>query len=142
MASVQFNKSFSDYDTGHEVTNEHDNSTELGNIWNKADDKKFGKVIAGKQVLRREASLAYFTLQSQKKFVIADSKDEGDNNSIFKSNIGTNHLLSNQLIPRQIVRSEISSFLTDIFGANTFLPPKIFHDLKKEKDLPELSNIL
>ena len=50
-ASVWFDESFSYYDTGHEVIDKEDDGAELGDVWNEADDKEFGKVMAGKQVV-------------------------------------------------------------------------------------------
>lgn len=41
-----------------------------------------------------------------------------------------------------VISNKIWSFLIDISRANTFLPLETFHDLKKEKNLPGLSNIL
>lgn len=141
-ASVRFDESFSYYDTGHEITDEDDDGAELGDVWNEADDKEFGKVIVGKQVVGRDATLAHSTPQSQKGSVVADSEEEGDNNSLSESAIDNDHPLPNQPMPPPAVPSEIPSPLTDISGANTLLPPETFHDSEEEEDLPGSPNTL
>lgn len=141
-ASFRFNKGFNYYDTSHEVEDKDDNGAELGDVWNEADDEKFGKVMDGKQVVGRDAILACSNLQSQEGSIVADSKEKGDNNSLPESAIDNNHPLPNQPMPPPAIPSEISSPLTDISGANTSLPSETFHDPEEEEDLPESPNTL
>lgn len=98
--------------------------------------------MAEKQVLKRDATLAHFTTQSQKRFVVADSEEKRDKNSFPKSAIDNNHPLPNQPIPPPTISSKILSPLTKISGINILLPPRTYHDLKEEKDFLELSNTL
>ena len=51
--------------------------------------------MAGKQILKRDTTLAHSTTQSQKSSVIADSKEEGNKNSFAESAIDNNHPLPN-----------------------------------------------
>ena len=60
-ASVWFDESFSYYDTGHEIIDENDDGAELGHVCNEADDKEFDKVMAGQQVVEKDATLAHST---------------------------------------------------------------------------------
>ena len=101
---------------------------ELGDIWNKTDDKEISKVMAEKQVIERDAILAHFTPQSQEESVIADSKEEGNNKSLPESAIDNHYLLPNQPILPPIVSSEILSSLINIFGTNILLLSEIFFD--------------
>ncbi len=132
-ASVCSNKGFSYYDTSHEATDEDDESAELGDVWNEADDNEFGKVMAGKQVVGREATLADPTPQSKERSVVADSEEEGDNDSLPESTTDNNHLLPNQPMPPPAVPGEISFPLTDISGANPPCGQKHSRTQKKEK---------
>lgn len=102
-AFVWFDISFNYYNIIHEVIDKDKNDTVLGDIQNEVDDKEFGKIIARKQVIKKDAILAYSTLQSQKKSVVTDSEKERYNNSLFKSTIDNNYLLPNQLILSLIV---------------------------------------
>ena len=97
---------------------------ELGDVWNKADDDKFDKVMTKKQ----------------EKSVVADSEKEGDNNSLLKSAIDNDHFLPNQPMPLPVVSRETPSSLSDISKANTFLPPESFSDSADEKDIPKSPN--
>lgn len=142
LVFIQFNEGFSYYDTSHETTNKDDENTEVSDIQNEVDDDKFGKVMARKQVVGKETILANSTLQSKERSVIADSKNEGDNNSLFESAANNNHPLPNQSMPPPTVPNEILSPLTDISETNTPLPSKTFHDPEDEEDLPKLPNIL
>ena len=141
-ASVRFDEGFSYYDTSHEVEDEDDDGAELGDVWNEADDEEFGKVMDGKQVVGRDATLAHSTPQSQEGSVVADSEEEGDNNSLPESAMDNDHPLPNQPMPPPAIPSEIPFPLTDISGANTSLPPETFHDPEEEEDLPESPNKL
>lgn len=114
----------------------------MSDVWNEANDEEFGKVIDGKQVVGRDATLARSTPQSQEGSVVADSKKEGDNNSLPESAMDNDHSLPNQPIPPPAIPIEIPSPLTDISRANTSLPPKIFHDSEEEENLPESPNTL
>ena len=127
-ASVWFDKSFDYYNTSHEVTNEDNNGMELGNIQNEADDEEFGKVMARKQVARRDAILPHFTLQSQKEFIVIDNEEEEDNNSFLESIINNDYPLPNQLILLSTVLKssvdlqeveDIFRSLDILFGDNT-----------------------
>lgn len=125
MVSIQFDESFSYYDIGHKIIDKDNNGVELDNIWNKADNEEFGKVI-----VRKQGS------------VITDSGEEEDNNSFSELAIDNNHPLPNQPMPSIAVPNEILSPLTDIFGANISLSPKTFYDLGEEENLPRSPNIL
>lgn len=59
--SIWFDKSFSYYDTDHKITDKDDDDTELGDIWNETNNKKFGKVIVREQIVERDVTLAYST---------------------------------------------------------------------------------
>ena len=85
--SIWFDKSFSYYDTDHEVTDENYDGAELGDVWNEADDVEFGKIIAGKQVVGKDVTLAHSTPQSQEESVVADNEEEGNKNSLSESAI-------------------------------------------------------
>lgn len=61
LFSIQFNKSFNYYDTSHKIANKDKNNDKLDNIWNKANDKKFGKVMTRRQV-KKEVIFTYLTL--------------------------------------------------------------------------------
>ena len=95
LASILFDENFSYYNTGHEVKDEDDNSAELGNVWNEVDDEEFGKVMARKQVIQRDATLADSTPQSQEESVVADNKEKGNNNSLPYSAIDNDYPLPN-----------------------------------------------
>ena len=95
LASVWFDKSFSYYDIGSEITDEDDNGAKLSDVWNKADDEEFGKVMAGKQIGQRDAILAHSTPQSQEVSVVADNKEERDNNNLPESAIDNDYPLQN-----------------------------------------------
>ncbi len=132
LASVGFNKGFSYYDTSHEVADEDDNGDELGDLWNKADDEEFGKVMTGRQVIRKDAIFAYPTHQSHKGSVVADSEEERDNDSLPESALDNDYPLPSQLIPPPVVPSEISSPLTNISKTNTPPLPEAFQDLDED----------
>ena len=59
-SSVQFDESFSYYDTSHEVADEDENGDNFGDIWNEADDKEFSKVMTRRQV-GKEATFTHPT---------------------------------------------------------------------------------
>ena len=85
--------------------------------------------------MRKEATFTHSTSQLQEESITADSKKEGDNNSLPKSVVDNNHPLLYQPMPPLTVPSEILSPLTNIFRANTPLLPKTFQD--SDIDLPE-----
>lgn len=70
----------------------------MGDVWNEVDNDEFGKVMAGKQIVRKEATLADPIFQSKERFVIADSKKKRDNCSLPESAANKNHPLPNQLM--------------------------------------------
>ncbi len=100
----------------------------LGDVWNEADNAEFGKVMTGRQAIRRDAILAHPTLQSHKRCVVADSEKEGDNNSLSESAVDNDYPLPSQPIPSHVVPIKISSLLTDISRANTSPLPEAFKD--------------
>ena len=62
-ASVWFEKSFSYYNTGYKIIDDYNSGTKLSDIWIKAEDQKFDKIIARKQVLERDIILAHSICQ-------------------------------------------------------------------------------
>lgn len=122
MAFVWFDESFNYNNTSHKITDKDDNDAKLGNIWNETDDEEFSKVMAGKQVVKIDATLAPSTFQSYERSIVADSKKKEDNNSFLESAIDNNHHLPNQLLPLPVV-------------------PKLFANLDKEEDIPRLPDI-
>lgn len=125
MFSVRFDKGFNYYDTSYKIVDKNKNDDKLDDIWNKANNKEFSKIMTGKQI-EKEAIFSHSIPQLQKKSIDADSKEKRDNNSLFKSAINNNYPLPHQFMPPSTVLSEISSFLTDISRANTPLLPKTF----------------
>ena len=111
----------------------------MGGVWNEANDDEFGKVMTGKQTIRRGATIDHSIFQSQKRSVVANSKEEGDNDSLPESTVDSDHPLPNQpMLPP--VPSEILSPLTDISGADTPLPKGTLQNF--EEDLPESPDTL
>lgn len=127
LSSVWFDKGFCYYNTSDEVTDEDENVDKLGDIQNKANNKKFSKVMTGKQI-EKKGTFIYPTPQLQKDCIAANSKEKRDNNSFFESVIDNNHFLSHQPMLSLTVINKISSSLTNISKANTSLLPKTFQD--------------
>lgn len=125
LASIRFYESFNYYDLNYKITDKDNNNAKLGNIQNKADDRKFGKVIVKKQGI-----------------VVADSEEERDNNSFLELSIDNNHPFLNQPMPSLAVANEIPFSLMNISRANISLSPETFHHSKKKKDLLGSPNIL
>ena len=75
--------------------------------------------MAGKQVVGRDATLAHSTPQSQEESVVADSEEEGDNNSLPESAIDNDYPLPNQPMPPPIVPKSFADLeeAEDIFGS-------------------------
>lgn len=109
-ASVRYVKSFNYYDTSHEIADEYVNGDELGDVWNEADDEKFGKRMTKRQAMGSNAKSAYPTSKLHSGSVVANNKEEGDNNSLPKLAIDNDHPLSNQPMPPPAIPSEIVFF--------------------------------
>lgn len=92
LSPICFDKGFNYYNTSCEVAKKDDNNNKLGDIWNKADNKKFSKVMTRRQV-ENKATFTHSTFQSQEEFIAADSNKKKDNNSFSKSVVNNNHLL-------------------------------------------------
>lgn len=127
LLSVWFDKSFCYYNTSDKVADEDENVDKLGDIQNKANNKKFSKVMTGKQI-EKKGTFIYPILQLQKDCIAANSKKKRDNNSFFESIIDNNHFLPHQPMLSLTVKNKISSSLTNISKANTSLLPKTFQD--------------
>lgn len=87
---------FNYYNTSHNLVNKYDNGKELGYIWNKADNEEFGKVITKSWAIESNTKSAHTLPQSQKRSIVADSEEEGDNSKLSELTIDNNHFLPNQ----------------------------------------------
>lgn len=141
-AFICFDKSFIYNNISYEITNKDNNGVKLNNLWNKVNDEKFSKVMAEKQVIKKNNTLAHSTPQSGKKSVITDSKVDGENNCLPELAINNNYILLNQPILSPIVPNKFLSSLINIFKTNILLLPKIFYNSKEKEDFLESTNLL
>ena len=72
-----------------------------------------------RQAVGRDAIFAHPTHQSHEGSFVAQSEEEGDNNSLLESAIDNDYPLPSQPMSPTVVPSEILSLLTDISGTNT-----------------------
>lgn len=63
LSSIRFDENFSYYDTCHKVVDKNANNDKINDIQNKANDKKFSKVIIRKEA-KKEAIFCHPIFQS------------------------------------------------------------------------------